>query len=139
MADNSFKKTNKNRELMLNIVLNRFSTLGEKTVFCVSTYTLLHEVFGTKKDNYIEDFYFAIYLLLRGESVKYISETLGIPYHKLRVELHNLYSELDVSSAHDMTAKVMLWFLQRKKILILPSDDYVISGLNRGQIKEVIT
>lgn len=135
-----FDKENKEREYFLSLVKSRFSLMEKDRkgrVYSVSIKSLLQEVFGVEKMSH--EMAKNIYLLLRGEEPQDISKKFKINPNSLRSVLRRFYTkELDVESINDMICRILLWVLQKKNILLIPSEEEIKKGLTLKEIDETI-
>ena len=119
-----------------------YPTIEKKSerAFCVSTASLLSEVFGEKlnlNDNSYE-LHCTMFYLIYGLSTNEIAKKMNTTYSSILNNLTTIYETLDVENKHDFLSRMLLWLLQRKKILLFPSEEVTCKPLTKDEVLEEV-
>ena len=135
-----FQSQAEEREYFISLVKNRFQVMEKNKrgqVFCLSIQSLLEEVFSLEEMSL--DMAKKIYLLLRGDEPLKISKKFDMNHNSLRSNLRRFYTkELDAESGNDVICKILLWLLQKKNILLIPSEEKIKQGLTLKEVEKII-
>ena len=141
-ANRIFKKEADIRKDVSSYISAVYPTLEKESerVFCVSTASLLEEVFGEKLslDKFSYEFNCAVFYLIYGLSVKEIVEKLNTNFDEINNGFELVYEILDVKDKHEFLSRILLWLLQRKKILLFPSEEVTCKPLTKEQVLEEV-
>jgi len=109
---------------IVKLASSQLKVMGGKA-FGFSLPVLLEKVFGVKEGKLSCVEVQVIFFLLHGFEISEIAKEMSISRKKLRETLEEIFKSLDVSSRIDLQSRIFIYFLQRRKIILVPSRESI--------------